>query len=114
MERVASPIGTIQLVCDEAGRLRALDFDDHEARLARLLRLHYGDRYTATAARVPAAVREALDAFFAGAVGAIDAITVETAGTEFQRRVWAALRRHRPATVASAPRTARAPSSAGG
>ena len=93
VERVPSPIGTIQLVCDDAGRLRALDFDDHEARLARLLRLHYGDGYTASAARAPIAVREALDAFFAGAVGAIDAIAVETAGTEFQRRVWAALRR---------------------
>ena len=40
----ASPIGAILLACDAEGNLCALDFDDHESRLHRLFRLHYGER----------------------------------------------------------------------
>ena len=39
------------------------------------------------------AVRRALDAYFAGDLGAIDNISVATGGTPFQRTVWAALHR---------------------
>ena len=93
MDRVSSPLGTILLVCDDEGRLRALDFDDHDARMRRLLRLHYGERsHTLVAGRAPDTVRTPLEAFFTGELGAVDAIVVQTGGTAFQRRVWAALR----------------------
>jgi hypothetical protein len=36
-DRLRSPIGTILLVWDDERRLRALDFEDHEARLERRL-----------------------------------------------------------------------------
>ena len=39
-----SPIGVMRLVTDEAGRLRALDWDDHEERLHRLMRRQYPGR----------------------------------------------------------------------
>lgn len=91
-DHVPSPIGVIQLVFDEHHDLRALDFDDHEARLARLLRVHYGDA-VATPASTPEAIAAPLAAFFAGEIAAIDAIAVRTNGTDFQRRVWAELRR---------------------
>ena len=42
VDRVASPIGAIQLVFDDAGVLRALDFEDHEERMLSRLRLRYG------------------------------------------------------------------------
>ena len=93
MDRVSSPLGTILLVCDDEGRLRALDFDDHDARMRRLLRLHYGaGSHTLLAGRAPDTLKTPLDAFFTGELGAVDAIAVRTAGTAFQRRVWAALR----------------------
>jgi len=93
VDRVPSPLGTIVLVRDGEGRLRALDFDTHEARLQRLLRRHYDERrYTAVSAPAPR-IRTALEAFFAGELRALDAIVVQTGGTAFQRRVWAALRR---------------------
>jgi methylated-DNA-[protein]-cysteine S-methyltransferase len=93
IDRVSSPVGTIVLVCDSEGRLRALDFASHEARLQRLLHRHYGEgRYTLLTAPAPS-IRTALDAFFAGELGAIEGIAVQTGGTAFQRRVWAALRR---------------------
>jgi methylated-DNA-[protein]-cysteine S-methyltransferase len=59
--------------------------------MQRLLRRHYGD-CTLVPARAPATVRAALTAFFEGDLEAITRLGVRTNGTEFQRRVWAALR----------------------
>lgn len=92
MERVASPIGTMLLAADDEGTLRALDFADYESRLHRLLGRHYGTAYELRPGRVPAAVTDALAAYFAGALTALDAVAVRTNGSAFQRRVWAALR----------------------
>jgi methylated-DNA-[protein]-cysteine S-methyltransferase len=98
LDRLTSPLGTIVVVCDAEGRLRALDFETHESRMRRLLRRHYGDVAPGTA-RAPAAVRDALERFFVGDVHATDRLAVRTAGTAFQRRVWAALREIPPGTT---------------
>ena len=42
LDRLATPIGTALLVTDADGVLRALDWDDYEARMRELLRLQYG------------------------------------------------------------------------
>ena len=42
LDRLATPIGEALIVTDEAGYLRAFDWADREAGMARLLRLHYG------------------------------------------------------------------------
>ena len=91
LERRASPIGTMLLVSDEAGNLRALDYHDYEPRLHKLLRLHYG-AYTLDERAAPKPVTQALTAYFAGDLAALDAIPVATGGTDFQRALWAALR----------------------
>lgn len=91
LDRVASPVGEVQLVVDVGGAVRALDFHDYEDRLRRLLRLHYG-AVVLTEGRAPEAVRRAVEAYFAGDLAAFDAIRVETGGTVFQRAVWRALR----------------------
>jgi methylated-DNA-[protein]-cysteine S-methyltransferase len=94
IDRIASPLGTLLVVCDDAGRLRALDFHDYEPRMQRLLRTHYGEQgFELVTGRAPAAVADALTAFFAGTLDAIESIEVQTGGTPFQRRVWSALRR---------------------
>ncbi len=90
-ERRRSPLAPLLIVHDDEGRVRALEFADLEARMMRLLREHYG-AHTIAAGAAPAAVGRALDAYFAGDVAAIDAIPTATAGTPFQRAVWAALR----------------------
>jgi methylated-DNA-[protein]-cysteine S-methyltransferase len=93
LDRVASPLGTLLVVCDGDGRLHALDFEDHEARMRRLLRAREREAYVGLVeGRAPGAVRDALAAFFAGVLGAIDGLEVRPAGTGFQRRVWSALR----------------------
>jgi len=92
LDRLPTPLGLMLLVTDDRERLRALDWEDHEARMRRLLRLHYGPSFTLGAGSSPA-VRGAMEAYFAGDLGAIDRLPVETGGTPFQRQVWAALRR---------------------
>ncbi len=90
------------LIHDLEERLRALDFHDFEARMRQLLRLHYGeDRgdFVVKSHETPAAIRHALAGYFAGDLTAIDAIPAATAGTSFQREVWAALRGIRPGTT---------------
>ncbi len=93
LSRMTTPIGEMQLVTDEHGRLRALDWDDHEARLHKLLGRYYArDIVRLTEGALPAIVRDALEAYFGGTLDAIDALEVETRGTVFQRKAWAALR----------------------
>jgi methylated-DNA-[protein]-cysteine S-methyltransferase len=92
-DRVATPIGELRLLVDEAGRLRALDWADQEARLRRRLRLHHGaDGFVLVDERDPAGASAALSAYFDGDLEALAGLRVETGGTPFQRAVWAALR----------------------
>jgi methylated-DNA-[protein]-cysteine S-methyltransferase len=92
LDRLPTPIGEALLVTDESGHLRALDWENYEDRLRRLLRLHYRKGPGLSAGRAPDSMRRALDAYFAGELAAIDGIACRTAGTPFQRSVWAALR----------------------
>lgn len=91
LERRVSPVSTLLLVSDESGVLRALEFADHESRMHRLLRAHYGD-YSLEEHSAPDAITKALDAYFAGNTNALADVPVETGGTPFQREVWKALR----------------------
>ena len=94
LERVPTPTGVMLVVTDAGGRLRALDWDDHEDRMLRLLRRHYGKGGVVLSEDdAPSAARRALEAYFAGDLAALDSLETETAGTAFQRAVWAALRR---------------------
>lgn len=92
LDRLATPIGAMLLVTDDDGVLRALDFDDYEARMKELLRLHYG-AVTLSNSRAPKAMRSALSAYFDGDFAALKTIAWRVAGTPFQRKVWTALPR---------------------
>ncbi len=93
LDRVPSPIGTVLLMTDDDGRVRVLDFEDYEERMARLLRRHYGQGgWTVREAAAPTPARRALEAYFGGDALAIDTLQTATGGTDFQRQVWAALR----------------------
>lgn len=91
VERRASPLGTLLIVTGTDGVLRALDYEAYEARMLRLLTLHYG-AYALQHGDATAHVDRALEAYFAGDVTSVDALPVATGGTPFQRLVWAALR----------------------
>ena len=90
LDRLATPIGQALIVTDEAGYVRALDWDDRRSGMMHLLRLHYGSVVPDPGA-APANVRRALRDYFEGDFGCLRAIEWRTAGTRFQRTVWAAL-----------------------
>jgi methylated-DNA-[protein]-cysteine S-methyltransferase len=98
-QRFPSPIGAVLLVSDGVA-LRALDFHDHEDRLHLLMQRQYGE-VSLEPGPVPAAILASLRAYFAGDLEATASIPVETGGTAFQRRVWAALRRIPPGATTS-------------
>jgi methylated-DNA-[protein]-cysteine S-methyltransferase len=89
-DRLETPIGTALLVTDADGALRALDWEDYEARLRQLLRLHYGAPVLRDA-RAPGGLKAALRGYFAGDIDRLKAIKWRVAGTLFQRKVWTAL-----------------------
>lgn len=93
LERVPSPLGEMLLLTDAGGRLRALDWHDHEDRLHRLLGRQYrGVPVALVAAAGASAARAAMGVYFDGDLAAIDRVAVATGGTDFQRGVWQALR----------------------
>ena len=92
-DSLATLIGQLIYVCDSEGRLRMVDWSDHEARALRLLGIHYGKAgYTLTKQRDPFGLTARLAAYFTGDISIIDDIPTATAGTAFQREVWRALR----------------------
>jgi methylated-DNA-[protein]-cysteine S-methyltransferase len=91
LEKIPSPIGTMLLIHDGAA-IRSLDFEDYEPRMMQLLRRHYGE-VELVEGKAPPEVHDAMDAYFAGTIGAIDRLETATAGTEFQREVWRTLRK---------------------
>jgi methylated-DNA-[protein]-cysteine S-methyltransferase len=93
MERVKTPIGEMLIVADHNGNLRATDWTDHEVRMRRFLRLHYGENaFQLEPTRNLKSLTTAIHSYFAGDLKAIDALPVQTNGTPFQRQVWHALR----------------------
>jgi methylated-DNA-[protein]-cysteine S-methyltransferase len=100
LDQTTSPIGVIRLVTDEQGALRALDFEDHEARNLALLRRQYGSAEM-TNGKAPRQISQALADYFEGDLAALDRIEVATAGTAFQEAAWAALRAIPPGATRS-------------
>jgi O-6-methylguanine DNA methyltransferase len=98
LEEYGSPLSRLLLVTDDNDALRALEFADHEDRMHRLLRDHFGV-YELEKRAAPANIRRALDAYFDGDFAALDDIRVATGGTMFQRAVWKALRGIEPGTT---------------
>ena len=97
VDEIASPIGRIVIAARD-GRLCALEFA--RARVARQMIARYG-RARLLPSRDPFGFSARIRAYLAGDLAAVDDIPVETGGTEFQRRVWRALRRIPPGETLS-------------
>jgi len=94
LEQLGTPTGCMLIVTDEQSQLCALEWEDHEARLRRWLSRHYAESLLCSpvCTRV-SGPKAALAAYFDGDLAAINDVITETGGTDFQRQVWAALRR---------------------
>jgi methylated-DNA-[protein]-cysteine S-methyltransferase len=94
VDRLQTPIGELLIVADRAGKLRTIDWTDHEARMRQLLDRYYGKGgYRLQPACDPGGLTSAMRSYFNGDIDAIDRLPVdESAGTPFQQSVWRALR----------------------
>ncbi len=98
IDRIATPAGELIVIADADGRLRTIDWTDHEARMKKLLDRQYGPRngkgggYKFTPARDPGGLSTAMRRYFKGDLGAIERLPAKAVGTPFQQSVWKALR----------------------
>lgn len=86
---IPTPVGALALFA-RGDAVCGLVFDDHEAEMKKELAARFGD-VTFVAARDPAGAAT-LRRYLAGELDALDEVKVDLGGTDFQRRVWAALR----------------------
>jgi methylated-DNA-[protein]-cysteine S-methyltransferase len=90
-DRIETPIGDMVLLAED-GVLLLLEFDDATDRVAREMAKRFGHGQT-QAASDPFGLSSRVRAYFDGDLAAIDGIETNGGGTEFQRRVWAELKR---------------------
>lgn len=83
-DRIATPLGEAQIVCDGDGRIHLFGWCADERWRSRFVELTQG--------RNPFGMAEAIDKYFEGDVFVIDTLPVVYSGTEFQTKVWKALR----------------------
>lgn len=86
LDYLDSPVGRLAIVADESGALCTLAF------VERLDRPEHSPANGARPVANPFGLTDRLRAYFAGELDAIDSLPVVFTGTEFQNRVWAALR----------------------
>lgn len=106
LSHLASPLGPLRLVTDADHVIHALDFAGHGARVDRGTRLQDPMRGLVDAP-APTIVARALARYFAGEWQALDELAVAAHGSDFQRRVWQALRGIAPGATVSYGQLAR-------
>jgi methylated-DNA-[protein]-cysteine S-methyltransferase len=89
-DRIETPIGPMALLARD-GVMLLLEFADAEGRVAREMKLRFGD-VELFATDNPFGFSEKIKDYFAGNLAAIDGIPTDGGGTEFHRRVWAGLK----------------------
>lgn len=94
LDRLDSPLGPL-LLAHAGGQLCMLDFDEYQQRFQTLLMRRFGNVLMEEKA-IDAALRDALLAYLAGALEALDDIPVHAVGTSFQQLVWQTLRKIPP------------------
>lgn len=93
IDHLETPIGELWLAADDEGNLRATCFTKGQKGLQDMLEDHYRNcELSLEPAPDPHGLLTALHRYFAGELSAIDSLSVKTAGTDFQREVWRALR----------------------
>jgi methylated-DNA-[protein]-cysteine S-methyltransferase len=91
--RVETPVGDV-VAAWRGDTLVALEFAAQREQMVRWLKRRFGTTLTLVeGGKDPAGILKRLRAYFRGDIGALDDLKVDGGGTEFQRKVWRALRR---------------------
>ena len=99
IDTIDSEIGMI-LVVSDGESLCALDFDEYEARMLKLLQRRYQHFYFRQK-KNPLGLSSRIQAYLEGDFNSVDDLPVSTGGTPFQQQVWTALRTIPSGTVVS-------------
>ena len=92
-DKIDTPVGPLWIVCDEQFHLRAVEWEEHSARMEQLLELHYRhEGYQRVDSHDPGGLSSRLGDYFSGDLAVIETLPTATAGTPFQREVWKTLR----------------------
>ena len=108
LDEITTPIGPLTLIVNPAsGGICTLEFTTDREMLRERLAARFGPVSFADEPD-PGGTANRIRAYFAGDVHAVDKLPVDTAGTPFQERVWAALRGVPPGQPVSYGQLARA------
>lgn len=92
-DKIHTPLGGLCILCDSQFNLRAVEWEEHQARLEKHLDIHYGKNGVVRIHSVnPNGLSNKLRDYFAGDLAAIATLTTGALGTPFQQAVWRALR----------------------
>ena len=87
-DSIPTELGTLSLIADTQGRLRALGWTEEHARMEHLL-----GTIRVVERRDPGGLSTRVRRYFDGQLDALEGIPVVVRGTPFQESVWSALRR---------------------
>ena len=90
IDRMSTPVGVALIVTDEDDYLRLFQWEDEGGRREHLVRRYYPSAKIVEG-RAPPAIRNAIVAYFAGRIDALNGIKWRSVGTDFQQTVWRAL-----------------------
>jgi methylated-DNA-[protein]-cysteine S-methyltransferase len=91
IDRISTPIGDMVLVArDEV--ILLLEFEDATDRVAREMKSRFGD-INLQPTDNPFGLSQIIKSYFAGGIDAIDLLRADGGGTDFEKRVWAELRK---------------------
>ena len=92
IDELPTPIGQLQIISDERGTIRLVGWYEGKKRYYDTLKRWHGD-ITVTPKKNAFGHTKAMQRYFDGEVHILDTLPVASAGTEFQKKVWKALRR---------------------
>ena len=98
-DRIPTPIGDMILVTRD-GVLLLLEFEDASPRIERQMKARFAD-FELQLSTNPFGLSDVMEDYFSGNLHAIDSILTDGGGTEFEKRVWAELRKIPCGTTAS-------------
>jgi methylated-DNA-[protein]-cysteine S-methyltransferase len=92
IDEMKTPIGVLQIISDQRGRLRLVGWHEGQDRYHGTLKRWHGD-ITLTKKKNAFERTDAMKAYFDGDVRILDTLPVASEGTDFQKIVWKTLRK---------------------
>ncbi|BDH45777.1 methylated-DNA--protein-cysteine methyltransferase [Salmonella enterica subsp. enterica serovar Choleraesuis] len=92
-DKITTPLGELWIICDEEFQLRAVEWEIYTPQMNKYLDHHYlTSGYRRLSHSNPGYLSSKILDYFSGNLAIIESLPVASAGTPFQKQVWAMLR----------------------